>query len=415
MTIFNYSAAGDKGVISRGSREAENQAALARMLRQEGLFLLNAEEKDAQKKTTHGFARLNVNLDALSAKIIPVSLTEKMFFSRNLAVMIKAGLSLTRTLEALAEETTNARMKKILQAVNLEVTKGTSFADALRVHEKTFGTLFVNMVEVGELTGKLTLVLKLLANQMRKDADLRKRVKGAMIYPAVIVTVLTGIGILMMVYVVPSLAATIKDLGGELPLSTRIVITASNLVLNYALPTFGALILLIFGFWRVLRTNTGKNIFDRIVLKFPIFGTLIKKFNTARFCRTLAYLISSGVPIVRSLEITAKVVGNSVFKKAALDAAGEIQKGKQLHEILSHHPKAFQPIVVQMIGVGEETGKVAEMLLRIASFFEDEVENTTKNMSSIIEPVLMVVIGSAVGFFALAMLQPIYGSLNNIQ
>ncbi|MDZ4299807.1 MAG: type II secretion system F family protein [Candidatus Sungbacteria bacterium] len=415
MTIFNYSAAGEKGAISRGSREAENQAALARMLKQEGLFLLNAEEKDAQKKTARGFARFNVNLDAIGAKIIPVSLTEKMFFSRNLAVMIKAGLSLTRTLEALAEESTNARMKKILHAVNEEVTKGTSFADALRVHEKTFGTLFVNMVEVGELTGKLTLVLKLLANQMRKDSDLRKRVKGAMIFPAVIVIVLIGIGALMMVYVVPSLAATIKDLGGELPLSTKIVITASNLVLNYSLPTFGVLILLIFAFWRVLKTNTGRNIFDRVFLKFPIFGTLIKKFNTARFCRTLAYLISSGVPVVRSLEITSKVVGNSIFKKAAIDAAGEIQKGKQLREILSHHPKAFQPIVVQMIGVGEETGKVAEMLLRIASFFEDEVENTTKNISSIIEPVLIVVIGSAVGFFALAMLQPIYGSLNNIQ
>ncbi|QQG45582.1 MAG: type II secretion system F family protein [Candidatus Sungiibacteriota bacterium] len=411
MPIYVYSAAAKDGKIVKGEREAENQKVLAQTLKTEGLFLLEAKEKG---KTGLASWNISINISDLLSRLRPVGVVDKMFFARNLAVMVAAGLSLTRALDALAQESANPKFKKILTEVNNSVIKGKSFADSLRLHEKVFGPLFINMVEVGETTGKLTLVLKLIANQMKKDYNLKKRVKGAMFYPAIIIMVLLGVGTLMMIYVVPTLTSTIKELGVELPFTTKIIVTVSDLILNYAIWFLIALAALVFIFIRILKTQKGKEIFDRISLKLPIFGALIKKFNIARFCRTLAYLLTSGVPVVRSLEITSSVLGNTIYKDAVREASSEIQKGKQLNKILAAHPLIFQPVVLQMIQVGEETGKVSEMLLRLALFFEEDVTNTTKNLSTIIEPILMIVIGAAVGFFAISMLQPIYSSLGNI-
>lgn len=410
MPTFTYSATDKVGATVKGEREAENEKALTQVLKQEGLFLLEAKEK----KT--GLARFNasINVGELLSRLRPVNIVEKMFFARNLAVMIGAGLPLTRGLNALAEESTNPKFRKIISDINSGVVKGKSFAESLRTHEKVFGVLFINMVEVGETTGKLTLVLKLLANQMKKDYNLRKRVKGAMFYPAIIISALIIIGVLMMLYVVPTLTATIKELGVELPFTTKIVIAISDALVSYLVWFLVSFLLVAFLFWRALKTVRGKTIFDRLILKAPVFGALIKKFNVARFCRTLAYLITSGVPVVKSLEITSSVLGNTLYSAAIKEAAGEIQKGKQLNQILSAHRVIFQPLVTQMIQVGEETGKISDMLLRLALFFEEDVTATTKNLSTIIEPILMIFIGAAVGFFAISMLQPIYGSLGNI-
>jgi type IV pilus assembly protein PilC len=412
MPIFTFSAVNKAGNTTKGEREAGSRQALAQTLKQEGLFLLDAQEKGT--KSAKAGDNWNLNLDDFIGKLRPIKLTDKMFFARNLAVMIKAGLSLTRAIDALAEQTSNPKFKKILADVNDSVTKGTSFADSLRPHEKVFSSLFVNMVAVGEVTGKLTLVLKLLGNQMKKDSDLKKRVRGAMIYPAIILSVLVIVGILMMIYVIPTLTQTILELGVELPFTTKIVIGTSNFIQNYILLVIGGVILLSILFWRALKTVRGKTMFDHFALKVPIFGSIIQNYNTARFCRTLAYLITSGVAFVKSLEITETVLGNTLFKDATRRAAAEVQKGRQLHEIMTEYKKVFQPITIQMVAVGEETGKVADMLLRLALFFEEDVTNTTKNLSSVIEPVLMVVIGAAVGFFAISMLQPIYGSLGGI-
>lgn len=412
MPLFTYSAADKVGTAVKGEREAENEKVLAQALKQEGFFLLEAKEKG----TGGWLGRFNVsiNVSELFARLRPISIVEKMFFARNLSVMIGAGLSLTRGLNALAEESTNPKFKKIISDTNNSVVKGKSFAESLRPHENVFGPLFVNMIEVGETTGKLTLVLKLLANQMKKDYNLRKRVKGAMFYPAIIITALLGIGVLMMIYVVPTLSATIKELGVELPITTKIIIGVSDFLVNYILFALLGFVLIAFLFWRALKTARGKEIFDSLILRAPIFGTLVKKFNVARFCRTLAYLVTSGVPIVRSLEITSNVLGNTLYRSAAKEAAVDIQKGKQLNQILSAHRDIFQPLVTQMIQVGEETGKISDMLLRLALFFEEDVTSTTKNLSTVIEPILMIIIGAAVGFFAISMLQPIYGSLGNI-
>ena len=408
MSLFAYSAAKQNGTLVSGEREAENDKALAVALKQEGLLLLRAQSADKKRN----FFKIDVN--EIIARFRPVGLVERMFFARNLSVMIKAGLSLTRALEASSEESSNPKFKKIILEILNEITKGKSFADALRPHPKAFNELYVNMVEVGETSGKLTLVLRLLSNQMKKDHDLRARVKGAMMYPAIIIIAIFGIGGLMMVYVIPTLAETIKSLGTDLPLSTKIIIAISDFLQHYAIVAVAGLVTCIVTVWRILKSKSGKNIFDRIILKIPIFGGLIQKFNLARFTRTLAYLIASGIPIVHGLEITARVLGNVKYREAVNEAAQEIQKGKQLNEILHAHPDIFHPMVVQMIKVGEESGKISDMLLRLAMFFEEDVDNTTKNLSTIIEPVLMLMIGAFVGFFAISILQPIYGSLGNI-
>ncbi len=409
MPTFVYSAAERTGKIVKGVGEAADEKQLAAALKSQGLILLESKEK---RRFT--LASLNLNFNDFFLRIKPVGLTDKIFFTRNLAVMIGAGLPLTRGLEALAQETSNLKFRKIIADVNEAVVKGKSFAESLRAHREVFSDLYINMVEVGEASGKLTLVLKLLARQMKKDYDLRRNVRGALIYPAIIIIALLGVGFLMMIYVVPSLTQTIQELGVEIPFTTQIIMVLSNFLSNYALWVFAGLALLAFIFWRAIKTERGKEIFDKFILKAPIFGNLIKKLNISRLCRTLAYLITSGVPIIRSLEITSSILGNTLFRRALAGASSEIQKGKPLHAILETHPNLFSTIVIQMISVGEETGKISEMLLRLALFFEEDVSATTKNLSVVIEPILMIVIGSAVGFFAISMLQPIYSSLGSI-
>ncbi len=410
MPFYAYTAAGKDGVIVRGEREAENPRALAAALRAEGVLLLRTEEP----RRAHAGENVLVRINSWLARFSRVKLTDRMFFSRNLGVMLKAGLPMSRALEALAEETANHRFGAMLADVNRAITKGESFATALRRHERVFGELFISMAEVGETTGKLPLILHLLARQMKKDYDLRRRVIGAMIYPAIIISALAVIGLLMMVYVVPTIVEVIRDLGADLPLSTRIVIVVSDILSRYTL--FAVLGLAGAGFliWRLLKTSTGKRVFDTLALRAPLIGSLVKKFNMAQFSRTLMYLLTSGVPVVRSLEITSHVLGSTPYRTAVAAAAGEMQKGRELHVILGEYPKLFDRMVIQMLSVGEETGKVSEMLLRLATFFEEDVAATTKNLSTIIEPILMLVVGGAVAFFAISMLQPIYGSLGNL-
>lgn len=410
MPTFTYTAAKQNGEIIKETRDAESQNVLAQDLRKEGLFLLEAREK----KPGAVLQGWNVDMGRMLSYIKPISLEDKMFFSRNLAVMVGAGISLPKALDALAKELPNKKLADIMGDISRSVIKGKSFADSLKNHTNIFGELFVNMVEVGETTGKLGRILKILASQMKKDYDLRKQVKGALIYPAIIISALIGIGTLMMIYVVPSLTATIKELGVELPPTTVLIIAISDFVSQNSLITAVALMLAAGTMWRLLKTRRGKEFFDRIVLHLPILGALIQKLNIARFCRTLAYLISSGVPIVRSLAITGNVLTHTQYRSVLAAASQDIQKGKQLHTILEQHKHLFPITVIQMIGVGEETGKISSMMLRLALFYEEEVNNTTKNLSSIIEPILMVVIGAAVGFFAISMLQPIYSSLGNI-
>ena len=405
--LYSYRAVDKTGTSSAGEREAGSERELAEALRREGLLLLEI----VPPRAAAGRSQL---LASALARLRRPSLVERMTFARNLAVMIGAGLALTRGLEALEQQSANPAFRSVLASLRDGVVKGRTLAESMRPHEKVFGSLFINMVESGEISGNLEKVLKILARQMARDHELRSRVRGALIYPAIVVGALIAVGVLMMVWVVPTLTRTFTELGIALPLTTRIIITGSNVLVNYGWYAAGLVILLAAAFPYLLRRPGVRHAADTLILKVPIFGPLVQRFNSARFARTLASLISSGIPITRSLEVTASVLGNVNFRAATEAAREAIGRGHQLAGVLGERPELFPPLVIQMIQVGEETGTLSRMLLRLALFYEEEVAAVTKNLSSVVEPVLMIAIGAIVGFFAVSMIQPIYGGLGNL-
>lgn len=343
-----------------------------------------------------------------------VSLAEKMLFARHLAVMIGAGLSLNRALEILALQTSSKKLSGVLREICEAVKKGQAFSDALAKYPTIFSTLFVSMVRVGEAGGNLEEILKLLAEQMKKDHTLRSSVKSAMIYPSVIVVAMIGIGIAMMILVVPKLSSIFTEMKTDLPFSTQIIIGISNFLSQHLLVGLAILLLIGAAAPFISRDKNVKKIFDTVILSLPIFGDISKKINSARFARTLGSLIEGGIPIVKGLQIVSETLTNYHFRLSLANAAEEIQKGTTLSKILKNYPRLYPPLVEQMIAVGEETGTAGEILKRLADFYEEEITNLTKGLASIIEPVLMVVIGAAVGFFAISMLQPMYSMMEGM-
>ncbi|RJQ13903.1 type II secretion system F family protein [Candidatus Parcubacteria bacterium] len=413
MALYYYTAKDSQGNTKSDKLEAASQSDLARILKEQGFYLLSVQELGAEgpKKS---FLKKDLSLDALLFwRGVP--LVEKLVFVRNLAVTIKAGLSLTRSIDALSEQTTSSKFRSILTNVNADVAKGSTFADSLAKYPREFSDLFVNMVRAGEASGTLEETLVVLYRQLKKDYDLRRKIKGALIYPAVIVGAMVIIGALMMIYVVPSLAQTFRELNVDLPASTRFVIWfAENLgrLWPFLLAGLAAFFLLMRHL--IKKTRLGKRTADMILLKAPLFGPLVKKINSARFARTLSSLIESGMPILKALEITSRTLSNIYYQESIAGAQEVVQKGGQLSEVLKQKRNLYLPMVVQMVAIGEETGALASLLKRIAIFFEAEVADSTKNLSTIIEPVLMVVIGAAVGFFAVSMIQPMYSLVGSI-
>jgi type IV pilus assembly protein PilC len=407
MPRYSYIAKSLKGEPRSGVLEAKDERELARSLRQEGDILIKAElekEKPLIKR----------DLSEIFTRFKKISLREKIFFTRNLRIMIGAGLSLPRAIRTLSEQTKIKKFQDILLKIEKEITKGQNLSDALSRHPQVFSELFVSMIKVGEESGTLEEVLKNLTNQMEREEDLKSKVKGAMIYPAVILTVMVLIGVLMMVMVVPKLAAIFEELKVELPFTTKIIISFGQ---NFTKiwPIFILIfILLPILFNLIFKNKKTKRIIDMIFLKLPLIAPLNKKINTALTSRTLGSLIASGVPIVRSLEIVGNTLGNSYFKEAIEKASEDVQKGSKLSQSLKNYEGLYPSIMIQMIAVGEETGETAEILGKLADFYEEEVTNITKNLSSIIEPLLMVVIGAAVGFFAISMIQPMYSMMGAI-
>ena len=406
MPKYNYIGKTLQGESCSGALEAKDQHQLARILRTEGCILISAESGEAKKEKR----KFKISAPSLGW----ISLTDKIMFARNLRVMIAAGVSLPRGLEILASQSKKGKFKKILLNVREEVIKGKAFSDSLGKHANVFSELFVSMVRVGEETGTMEEVLKVVVKQMEKEHEIKSKIKGAMVYPAVILLAMISIGILMLIIVVPNLSKVFTDMGVELPMTTKLVIAFGSFLEKfwYTLPL--AVIFLIILFRSALKTKIGKLVFDTFILKVPIFGPIVKKTNSAHTVRTLSSLINAGVPIVRSLEIVSNSLGNVNYKKAMLQAAEKVRKGGKLAEVLKGHENIYPSLVVQMVEVGEETGETASILEKLAEFFEEEVSNTTKNLSAIIEPVLMLIIGAVVGFFAISMVQPIYSMLEVI-
>ena len=371
----------------------------------------NTVLESSQKKEKAGRFSADINLSKILRR---VSLVEKMLFSRHLAVMSKAGLSFSRSLNVLSQQTKNKYFSEVISKVEGDIKGGESLADSLAKHPKVFNELFVNMVRVGETGGNLEEVLKNLAEQMKKDHEIISKVRGAMIYPAVIVFAMITIGVLMMIFVVPTLLATFQDLEVELPFATRMLVTVSNSFRDHGLLILGSLIISGWLFLAALKTAGGKKRFDFLALRLPVFGQIVKKVNLARFTRTLSSLIESGVSINEALNIISRTLGNTYYRESLSGAAKDIQKGVDLSGIVDRDKDLYPSLVINMIKVGEETGTLETTLKQIAEFYEEEVDQVTANLSSIIEPILMLIIGAAVGFFALSMIQPMYSLMEGI-
>ncbi|MBI2610235.1 type II secretion system F family protein [Candidatus Giovannonibacteria bacterium] len=396
MPNFSYVAKSLSGEEIKGAREAQDKFDLARVLKKEGYILIQTSEG----KKAGGFR--------LPSFFSRVPIAEKMLFARNLSVMVAAGVSLARAIEILSEQTPNRRFKEVLVDLANAIRRGENLSQAMDKHQNIFSGLFRAMVSAGEKTGKLEEALKLISHQLKRDYDLRRKVRGAMVYPIIILIAIIVIGILMLIYVVPTLVQTFEEMNVELPLSTKIIIALSSfLSTNYIFVSIAA-VLLIAGLTAAHRSVAGKKFFDTIWLKMPVISGLVKKTNAARTARTLGSLISSGVEILEALTVTEDVLQNHYYKEVIRQAKKDIEKGNLISKIFIAHPELYPLLVGEMIAVGEETGKLSEMLSRLALFYESEVSSETKDLSAVIEPVLMIVIGIAVGFFAVSMITPLY-------
>ena len=404
MPNYFYTAKSLKGEVYSGTSEAKDEYELARTLRGQGYVLVKAEIK---KKTKKG--KIEISLPFLG-----VSSKEKLFFTRNLRIMISTGMSLPGALDTLALVSKNRKFKDALLKIKTEIIKGKSFSESLEKFPDIFPEIFSNMVKAGEESGTLEDVLKSLTRQIERDVELKAKIIGAMIYPAVIITAMLGIGVLMLIIVVPNLAAVFADLDVELPVTTRLVIFLGTFMTEKWYLFISILLVSVFLFRLALKSKKGKKNLDALLLKIPVISSLIKKTNSAFTARTLSSLISAGIPLVRGLEITSKSLSNFYYKKALSEAAEKVEKGEKLSDVLMSYTDIYPLTIVQMIKVGEETGETSEILEKMADFYEEEVSNATKNLSSIIEPILMLIIGGVVGFFAISMVQPMYSIMGEM-
>ncbi len=404
MPRYQFQAKTSEGRPHTGVMEAKDEHQLARILRKEGYILIEAKTQEEKRKGR--------KLLSFIPFINKVSLTDKVMFTRNLQVMISAGVALPRALETLSGQADSQKLKRILKETSDKITRGKTLFEALSEHPSVFSDLFLNMIKVGEEAGTLEDVLKVLTRQMEREHELKSKVKGAMVYPSVIVSFMLIIGILMMIIVIPRLSQTFEELEIELPFTTKLVIGAGNFLASfwYLLPVI--VLALIIGVRALLKTKAGKRVFDTLTLKIPFISGIIEKTNSAATTRTLGSLVKAGIPIVRALKITAGTLGNVYYQEAILEASRRVKKGVSFSSVIKEYQDLYPSLVVQMVSVGEETGEIGSMFQKLAEFYESEVARITQNLSSVIEPVLMIIIGAAVGFFAISMLQPIYSMMS---
>ncbi len=340
--------------------------------------------------------------------IASISSREKQFFVQNLQVMIKSGLALDKSLKTLAEQTKNKKFKNIIFDLYQNTEKGVSFKESLGKYKSTFGELFVNMVEAGEISGRLDDVLGQIYLQIKKSNELKSRIKAAMTYPVIVLIAMILIGIGMLIFVIPKITSLFDQMKTQLPFATRLLINISNFVVNNGLLTALILITIIIVFVLILRSPKGKFVFHGIVLKLPVFGPIIQEINLAKFARTLSSLIKTDIPIIKTFEVTGQTLGNKRYQQVLVEAAKKLKKGSGIADSLKEYPNLFPPVIIQMILTGEETGKVDEILAELASFYEDEIDRIMKTLPSIIEPLLMIVLGAAVAVMAVAIIMPMY-------
>lgn len=403
---FIYKATNQEGEIVEGASEAKDKFELNRILRSEGMSLLSAEEE--------GEGNIFQKIGRKLSEFGTVSQTEKINFGRNLGSMLEAGLALSRALSVMERQAKNRAFKKVVHGLSEAIKRGMSFSGALGEYPKVFPPLFVSMVAAGEESGNMAEALHVVSSQMDKTLKLKKKIRGAMVYPGVIIGAMLVIAVFLFMFVVPTLTKTFVELGLDLPATTQFIISTSDLVQNHFIlmaGTFvGAIALFIFG----IRTKMGNRIFAWTLIHMPMIKSLVKETNAARTTRTLASLLASGVPYIRSIQITGDVVQNVYYKDVIRLAEKNIQLGLPVAKIFEENDTLYPIFVSEMIAVGEETGELSKMLTKVAEYYEEEVEQKTKNLSTIIEPLLMIFVGGAVGFFALSMISPMYSLVDNI-
>lgn len=402
MGTFIYQGEDSEGKKVKETVTAGDRYAVYDIARTNGHTISSIEEQ-----TGFSMKRM-IDMEAINYKLGRVKQDELVMTTRNLGSMLVAGLTVTRALSVIERQSTNAKLRGVVKKIIARINKGDQFCESLKEFPEVFSDLYVAMIRAGEESGNLAESLQTLAIQMERSSSLKKKVKGAMMYPSIVILVMLIIGVLMMIFVMPQITGVFKGMGKDLPMTTRVLINMSDFMVNYTFFAIGGMIAFIVGVGYLIKSKPGKIGTSWIVPKLPVIGNLAKEMNSARTARTLSSLLNSGVDVMQALEITEDVVQNIFYKKVLADARARVEKGSPLSDAFIERKDLYPILVGEMILVGEETGQIAGMLGELAIFYETEVERKTKDLSTIIEPLLMVVIGAGVGFFALALIAPIY-------
>jgi len=394
---FNYKARTPDGVLQSGAVEAVSQDAAINVLQRHGLIIVSLE----LKQQSSFFSREVAFLGGVKNKDIVI-------FSRQLAILFEAQVPIVESFHALIKQTEKESFKKVLSEVLNDIEGGSSLSRALLAHKNIFSNFYISMIVSGEASGKLQSVFSYLADHTEQEYYLTAKIKGAMMYPIFIIAAFILAAAAMMIFVVPQLSAILEETNQELPLLTRILIGSSHFIKDWIFVL--SLVPVIIGvfLWRYLKTSAGKDMKDKVVLKIPVIGNLLRKVYLSRFSENLSILVKGGLPIIQALQVTGDVVGNVVYKKIVDSAIEEIKGGGNVSDVLNRYPAAFPQFVTQMFVTGEKTGKLAQVLENVSRFYQKETENMTDNLTQLIEPILIVVLGIGVGILVAAILIPIY-------
>ena len=399
MPNYAWKGRNRAGLIKEGVLAADSKEVALASLRRQNIVVTGIRERGKE-----------ISLTKVGRKVPPKTLA---VFTRQFSVMIDAGLPLVQCIEILANQQEHKNFQKILLQVRQDVEAGSTLADAMRRHPKAFDNLYVNMVAAGEAGGILDTILQRLSIYIEKAVKLRSQVRSAMIYPIAVIVIAAIVVAVILLKVIPTFAALFMSLGAELPLPTRIVIASSNFLARYWWAFAGVIAALAYGIRRYYATHTGRRVIDGLLLKTPILGGILRKVAVARFCRTLATLTSSGVPILESLDITARTAGNAIVEDAIYETRRSVEGGKTIVEPL-RATNVFPNMVTQMIGVGEQTGALDAMLNKIADFYEDEVDAAVAGLVKLLEPLMIFILGIVIGGIVIAMYLPMFTLINKI-
>lgn len=400
MKKFTYMVKDSDGKVSKGEIEAAGRTEASDALSEKGLTPISIKEKAA------------FDIFSRFEEISTVPAAEKVMFSKQLATLVGAGVPIAQSMHILEEQTENKRMKKAITTISQDIEAGTSLSAAMEKQKNIFGPLYASMIKAGEIGGILDQSLEKMADEIDKEHELVASIRGAMYYPIVIIVAMVGVVAYMITNIIPQFAEIFIQMGGELPATTKFLINLSYVFGHYGLFIVVGLVAAIFGLRTLLKKNyNARFTWHKVLLKMPVFGKLMQKINISRFTRTLGSLLNSGVTVLDSLNISGDVLKNEVFKKEVAEATDKVKNGSLLGETLKTS-KVFPIIVPQMISVGEQTGTLDKILDKLTVFYQNEVDHTVKNLSSLLEPMIMILIGFGVGFIVMAVITPMYSMMN---